>query len=189
MGLAMHLPANPPGWGIEWGRYSYSEALLPWNQMILDWLNPDQYYCVNAADLIAAKITLVPQESDKPGVRTVFVRVSNTEVLMVVSYRNGKWAYETPNSFYGTMVALIDTSKQVDMSGENGDDNFDGVKYVKPGVWLHPKNSITPDMSWTNQHTGDWGALMYLGDAITYKGTKIQLVDSNNFDTVLVTKG
>ncbi|CAN1644436.1 hypothetical protein MCERH3_00288 [Candidatus Nanopelagicaceae bacterium] len=188
MGLAMHSPANPPGWGIEWGRYSYSEALLPWNQMILDWINSDQYYCVSSKNITAAKIVLVPQESELPGMRAIFVRVSNSEVLMVVSYRNGPWAHNTPDSFYGAMVALLDTSKQNDLSGESNPDAFDGVKYERPGVWLHPANKITDDMSWTNEHTGEGGALLYLGDSVTYKGITIQLVEASNFDTVEISK-
>ena len=188
MGLAMHFPADPPGWGVEWGRYSYSEALLPWNQMIFDWINPDQYFCVSANNLTKTNVTLVPQESELPGMRTVFVRISNSEVLMAVSYRNGIWAYQTPDDFYGTMVALIDTSKQLDWSGENIDDKFNGVKYSRPGVWLHPDNQIEDDKSWTDEHTGEGGALMYLGDVITYKGVKIKLVSSNNFDTLELSK-
>jgi hypothetical protein len=188
MGIAMHSPANPAGWGIEWGRYSYSEALLPWNQMLLDWINPDQYYCQSASKIFPTKLTLIPQQSTSSGLRGVFIRVSNSEVLMIVSYRNDTWAYNTPNNFYGTMVGLFDTSKQVDMSGEHIDDNFDGVKYQKPGLWLHPNNKVPDDNSWTNLHTGEGGALMYLGDSVTYKGIKIQLVESNNFDTVEITR-
>ena len=188
MGLAMHSPADPAGWGIEWGRFSYSEALLPWNQMILDWINPDQYYCVSTANVTKTKLTLIPQESSNAGLRTAFIRVSNSEVLMVVSYRNDTWAYNTPDSFYGTMVALIDTTKQVDMSGENSDDTFDGVKYQKPGVWLHPQNQVKDDNIVNILHTGESGALMYLGDSVTYKGITIKLVDSNNFDTVEISK-
>ena len=184
----MHSPANPAGWGIEWGRYSYSEALLPWNQMLLDWINPDQYYCQSASKIFPTKLTLIPQQSTSSGLRGVFIRVSNSEVLMIVSYRNDTWAYNTPNNFYGTMVGLFDTSKQVDMSGEHIDDNFDGVKYQKPGLWLHPNNKVPDDNSWTNLHTGEGGALMYLGDSVTYKGIKIQLVESNNFDTVEITR-
>jgi hypothetical protein len=184
----MHSPANPPGWGIEWGRYSYSEALLPWNQMILDWINPDQIYCDTAANLVSARATLIPQESVKPGLRGIFIRVSNSEVLMVVSYRKDTWSYETPDNFYGTMVALYDTTKQIDMSGEHIDDNFDGVMYQKTGIWLHPQNQVTDDTSWTNQHTGESGALMYLGDSVTYKGVTVKLVESNNFDTVQISK-
>ena len=86
------------------------------------------------------------------------------------------------------MVALIDTSKQLDWSGEHIDDKFDGVKYQRPGLWLHPANQVQDDNSWTNEHTGEGGALMYLGDEITYKGITIKLVKSNNFDTVEISR-
>ena len=188
MGLAMHFPANPAGWGVEWGRYTYSEALLPWNQMILDWINPDQYYCVSANNIVKTNVTLVPQESELAGLRTIFIRVSTSEVLMVVSFRKDVWGYQIPDDFYGTMVALIDTSKQLDWSGEHIDDKFDGVKYQRPGLWLHPVNQVQDDNSWTNEHTGEGGALMYLGDEITYKGITIKLVKSNNFDTVEISR-
>ena len=191
MGLAMHFPANPPGWGVEWGRYSYSEGLLPWNQMILDWLAPDQYYCVTAENISTSQITLIPQESSARGMRTIFIRVSTSEVLMAVSYRKDIWSFDAPDALYGTMVALLDTSKQNDWSSEetsNSDENFDGVKHQRVGIWLHPKNNVEDDMSWTNKHTGDWGALMYLGDVITYKGIQIKLVNSDNFDTLEISK-
>jgi hypothetical protein len=188
MGLAMHFPANPPGWGVEWGRYSYNEAMLPWNQMILDWINPDQYYCITASNLTDIQLTLVPQESELSGLRTIFIRVSNTEALMVVSYRKDIWSFQAPENFYGSMVALIDTSKQLDWSGESSDDKFDGIKYQRPGVWLHPVNQIPDDNSWTNEHTGEGGALMYLGDVISYKGISVKLVKSENFDTIEISK-
>jgi len=188
MGIAMHSPADPAGWGIEWGRFSYSEALLPWNQMLFDWINPDQYYCATSSNVVTTKLTLIPQESTKPGLRGIFIRISNSEVLMVVSYRNDTWAYEAPNDFYGTMVALYDTSKQVDMTGEQTDDTFDGVKYQKPGLWLHPNNQVKDDNSYSIMHTGEGGALMYLGDSVSYKGVTVKLADSNNFDTVEISR-
>jgi len=187
-GLAMHFPVNPPGWGIEWGNYTHSETLSPWNQMILGWLNSDQYYCATGQDLTDAKLTLVPLESEASGMRTAFIRVSNTESLMVVSHRKDIWSYNMPDSYYGTMVALIDTSKQNDWSGESGADPMDGVKFSRTGVWLHPVNSVAVDHTWNPSETADWGARMYLGDSITYKGVTVKLIASNNFDTVEISK-
>jgi hypothetical protein len=191
MGLVQHFPVDPPDWGIEWGGATHSGVLLPWNQSILDWLNPGQYYSVTAENVTDQKITLVPLEQSLPGMRTIFIRVSNSQVLMVVSHRKGEWSFNLPDSFYGTMVALFDTTKQTDRTGESGADKQDGVTYSKSGVYLHPVNNVPAAKNhvWNKNGTSDWGALMYLGDSITYKGVKIQLVASNNYDTVEISKG
>ena len=190
MGLALHFPVNPPDWGVEWGGSTHSGVLLPWNQSILDWLKPDQYYSVTAENVTDQKITLVPLEQSLPGMRTIFIRVSNSQVLMVVSHRKGDWSFDLPDSFYGTMVALFDTMKQTDRTGESSNDLQDGVTYSKSGVYLHPVNNVAAAKNhvWNKSGAGDWGALMYLGDSITYKGVKIQLVGSKNYDTVEISK-
>ena len=189
MGLAMHFPVNPPNWGIEWGGFTNTPVLLPWNQGILDWMNADQYFCVNGSKLSNVKLTLAPLGSPGTGLHSAFIRVSDSEVLMIVSHRKATWSPNLPDSFYGTMVALIDTSKQTSWSGENtGEDKMDGVMFPKSGVYLHPNRSWSVDRIWTRTETGDWGALMYLGDSVSYKGVQVKLIASNNFDTVEISK-
>jgi hypothetical protein len=187
-GLAIHSPVNPPRWGVESGAFTHSETLLPWNQAILDWINPDQYYCVHSQSLLNTKLSLVPLEREESGLRSIFIRVSNNESLLVVSHKNGEWSYQMPKSYYGTMVALIDTTKQVDYSGEHTNDPFDGVKYSKPGVWLHPDRKFHTAKIWNRLETNDWGANMLLGDSVTYKGVTIKLVSTDNYDTVEISK-
>ena len=71
MGLVQHFPVNPPDWGIEWGGSTRSEVLLPWNQSILDWINPDQYYCTTRDSLSKTRITLTPLEKSMAGMRAI----------------------------------------------------------------------------------------------------------------------
>ena len=185
MGLAMHFPVNPPNWGIEWGGFTKTPVLQPWNQGILDWLNPDQYYCVEKSRMNKTNLTLFPLESPGSGLHSVFIRVSNSEVISVVSNRKGPWSIGLPDSYYGVMVAVIDTSKQTSFNGEHtGEDKQDGVLFPKSGVYLQPQNPWPKNRIWTKTETGDWGSLLYLGDSVTYKGIKVKLVASSNFDTV-----
>ena len=185
MGLAMHFPVNPPNWGIEWGGFTKAPVLLPWNQGILEWLNPDQYYCVEKSKLTKTNLTLLPLESPGSGLHSAFIRVSNSEVIMVVSHRKGPWSIDLPESYYGVMVAVIDTSKQTSWIGEHsGEDKQDGVLFPKSGVYLQPQNPWPKNRIWTRTETGDWGSLLYLGDSVSYKGVQVTLVSSNNFDTV-----
>ena len=185
MGIAMHFPVNPPNWGIEWGGFTKTPVLQPWNQGILDWLNPDQYYCVDKSKLTKTNLTLLPLENPGAGLHSAFIRISNSEVLMVVSNRKGPWSIDLPESYYGVMVAVIDTTKQTSYIGEHsGEDKQDGVLFQKSGVYLQPENPWPKNRIWTRTETGDWGSLLYLGDSVTYKGVKVKLVSSNNFDTV-----
>jgi len=197
MGLVMHFPVNPPGWGIEWGGLTPSSVLNPWNQSILNWLGKEQYYCADSSNLKTQTLTLNPIESEGPGLRTIFIRVSPSEVLSVVSHRKSTWSTNLPEDYYGTMVALFNTSKQNDRTGEfsptdSGDDQT-GNKYSKSGVYLHPfertKSLGNPNECSCGMGSGeisDWGARMYVGDFILYKGVKIELVSAGNFDTVRI---
>ena len=198
MGLVMHFPVNPPGWGVEWGGLTPSSVLNPWNQSILDWLGKEQYYCADSSNLKTQTLTLNPIESENRGLRTIFIRVSPSEVLSVVSHRKSTWSTNLPEDYYGTMVALFDTTKQNDRTGEfssttSGDDQT-GVKYSKSGVYLHPfdrtKSLVSSNQCSCGMGSGeisDWGARMYVGDFISYKGVKIELVTAGNFDTIRIT--
>lgn len=193
-GLVMHYPVNPFAWGVEWGSITPSQVLLPWNQSIFGWLQEGQLYCIKSENINKEEITLVPVESEKMGTRTVFIRVSESEVLMVVSHRKSTWSSDMKANFYGVMVALIDTSKQTDRTFESKDDQT-GTLYSKSGVYLHPFNRTSslggfPKFG-ANPFTAenlDWGARFFLGDYIDYKGVRIKLVKSNNFDTISISK-
>ena len=197
MGLAMHFPVNPPGWGVEWGGLTPSSVLNPWNQSILDWLGKEQYYCADSSNLKTETLTLNPIESENPGLRTIFIRVSPSEVLSVISHRKSIWSTNLPENYYGTMVALFDTTKQNDRTGEfsptNSGDDQTGTKYSKSGVYLHPfdrtKSLVDSNQCGCGMGSGevsDWGARMYVGDFILYKGVRIELVIAGNFDTVRI---
>jgi hypothetical protein len=194
MGLVMHFPVNPPGWGVEWGGLTPSSVLNPWNQSILDWLGKDQYYCADSSNLKTETLTLNPIESENAGLRTIFIRVSPSEVLSVVSHRKSTWSTNLPEDYYGTMVALFDTTKQTDRTGESSGDDQTGTKYSKSGVYLHPfdrtKSLGDPNQCNCGMGSGevsDWGARMYVGDFISYKGVRIELISAGNFDTVRIT--
>ena len=185
MGLAMHFPVNPPNWGIEWGGFTKTPVLQPWNQGILDWLTPDQYYCVEKSKVSKTNLTLLPLTSPGSGLHSVFIRVSNSEVITVVSNRKGPWSIGLPESYYGVLVAVIDTTKQTSFNGEHsGQDKQDGTVFPKSGVYLQPQNPWPKNRIWTKTETGDWGSLLYLGDSVLYKGIQVKLVASDNFDTV-----
>jgi hypothetical protein len=189
MGLAMHFPVNPPNWGIEWGGFTSTPVLLPWNQGILDWINSDQYYCAVKESLSNTKLTLLPLENPGKGLHSAFIRISESEVMMIVSHRKGAWSANVSDSFYGSMVAIIDTTKQTSWNGEHsGEDKMDGTLFAKSGVYLHPDRSFATPRVWTRTETGDWGALMLLGDVVSYKGVVVKLVESNNFDTFQISK-
>jgi hypothetical protein len=151
----------------------------------LEWLNPDQYYCVEKSNVSKANLTLFPLGSPGPGLHSAFIRVSNSEVISVVSNRKGPWSVDLPDSYYGVMVAVIDTTKQTSFNGEHsGEDKQDGVLFPKSGVYLQPQNSWPKNRIWTKTETGDWGSLLYLGDSVTYKGIQVKVIASDNFDTV-----
>ena len=77
-------PATYGFWDLMANNWS-NEAieLNAWNRFTQDWLGIDQYVCVDAANLTPKDYTLIPIGSEGIGQKAVFIKLSDSKILVI----------------------------------------------------------------------------------------------------------
>lgn len=134
IGLQGHAPNQGFPLGIMTAQDGYSLPLSAWDQLILGWDETNDVYCVTKENLKTFQITLSPLEREQTGNKSVMIRLSDHEMLVIESRRRDKWS-ETdgknpglPEDLKGIVVYKIDTSKdpQYGIVEKDGDEWVDG---------------------------------------------------------------
>ena len=169
-----------------------------WNQFLIDWLPPSQLYCRTLNNVKRDEITLTSIDSLETGIKSIMIALSSHEVLVIESRRKDFWtssestlvSKEVFDGFYGVTIYLVDTKKtnDVDMSPndpgiysrEEGFDfnNFKFASYLK----------ISSDRPNEFKGVESLNYLMLLNESIVFRGLRISLVSSGDFDTVRIEK-
>jgi hypothetical protein len=160
-GALGHSPKNSQI-GLFWNTGSAGATLNSWDAMTLGWMKQENVYCVSADNMSAQSMTLVPIEREQAGLRSVIVKLSEYEALVVESHRKDKWSERWPVGTTGVSVMRIDTRLDTvwDLGSSTG-------KYVIPA----------------QEHSLDF---LKLGQSITTDGVKISVVQSGDNDQVKI---
>ena len=109
-GLAGHAPSDGSPFNLMTNQAGSSLVIDAWDQLILDWQIPNQFYCVSVGKLEKALVEMSPIERDEVGTKAIMVRLSPNEVLVIESRRRDKWSSGQtdwaglPIGFYGLLV-------------------------------------------------------------------------------------
>jgi M6 family metalloprotease-like protein len=136
--------------------------LNAWNRFTQDWLAPEQYVCLESSGLAAKDYTLVPMGSQARGQKAVFIKLSDSKVLVIESRRNAGLDLLGP-SREGILVYTVE-STNLRLGG-----HFKVQR--RPG---------SLDYAFTD-------AALRPGDVITVAGIRIE-VPANDANTVKVSK-
>lgn len=193
-GLAGHAPGGGGALGIMQGPRT-SLVATAWEQVILGWDSPDEIVCLDASTMSASQdFTLTALELQQAGTKAVMVRLSDHQVLVIESHRQGRWgnpktifpiASERPKTsglpatFKGVTVTLIDTT--VDRNRRSWHDQMFAQYLYVPGV---NRNRNAPKL----YDPFDWNALLKKGDAVTSGGVRVAVVAQTAMDTVRISR-
>jgi hypothetical protein len=109
-GLLGHAPKREQSlFGVMAMNGSPGTALNSWDSIVLDWMREENLYCVRRDLLTPVSLTLVPQEREQEGLRAAFIRLSESEALIIESHRRDKWSPRWPTGFYGITVMRADS--------------------------------------------------------------------------------
>ena len=197
-GLFGHSPKVPVLTGIMSTFNGWTDALLPWDALVLDWQSSGDFFCVNQSKLnVPIEITLVPLEREQKGFKAAIVKLSDSQLLIVDSHRRDKWSTNTFPGQYGVMLTLVDTSKNSNFEvGEDGNAPSTSLflkmlgtdhgkhSYFYNGIPLNASNSLddldTSGRIWTL----DLNYLMYLGESNIFQNIKVSLIKTGDNDTI-----
>lgn len=190
LGLQGHAPNQGSPLGIMTNQWGASFALNAWDTTILDWQRENDVYCIKKDELkTSSKIMLVPLERELVGNKSIMVKLSDAQVLVIESHRRDKWSSGhlnfpgLPESFKGLVVYKVDTTKTplygvVEPDGSSWRDSSEAFAYYirNPGV----------SHGYLNTRYGrlDLNFVIYEGEFLTTNGIRIELNKSSDFDTV-----
>jgi hypothetical protein len=107
-------------------------------------------------------MTLVPIEREQVGLRSVIVKLSEYEALVIESHRKDKWSERWPTDTSGVSIMRIDT--RVDTVWDMG---------ISTGKYLIP----------AQEHSLDF---LKVGQSFTADGVKISVVQSGDNDQIKI---
>lgn len=187
-GLPLHAPGN--GWPLNIGsnQYATSLALDSWQMFLAGWMDEKEIFCKSINNLTINTIELTPIDRKTPGVKSIMIPIGASELLFIESRRAEDFSSELPTWLYGITAVIVDTTKGNDRSQEaSGKDNGNDPQYSKYAYYL---KSTTGDheLLYLTRGQLDANIFAYEGESFIYKGVKITLEKSGDFDTVKIEK-
>lgn len=178
-------PVGLPGHGIRMNvdilnnQNGKSVVLGAWDSYMLGWLDASENYCIMASQLRRVETRLVPLERRQRGLRSLMVRLSDTQVIVVESRRAEGWGSRLGAGQYGLLVYVIDATQDIDRSSEGG---WDGLSsYQTFATVLRPASVSATDFRSRER-------LVYQGESVTFGGVTIELTSTGDTDLVTVTR-
>ena len=160
-GALGHSPKNGQI-GLFWNTGSPGATLNSWDAMTIGWMKQENIYCVSKQNISAQTLALVPLEREQVGLRSVVIKISDYEALVIESHRKDKWSERWPDGTTGVSVMRVDTRNDTvwDLGSSTG-------TYVIPA----------------RDHSLDF---LKVGQFFTTDGIKISLVASGDNDQIRI---
>jgi len=176
MGHAQGIVQHAPGNGTQW----YYGVNSTWEAWVAGWRPDSEYACVDATKPTNVEIDLASMDLTSKGYKSIVIKVSPTEVLVVESRRKGLYNIAFPVGFAGIAVYNVDALKAGDRWDGNKDKEKDYYAYfLRNNRGGYPISPGGPDL-------GDENVIGYEGDSFTYRGITVALTESGDFDTVKI---
>ena len=186
--LPLHGAGN--GWptGLSNNQEYGSASLDPWQSFLLGWLEDSQVFCAQLSLNQEVTIALEPVEVLGRGTRMAVIPLTSQTALVIESRRPIGYSSEWAISDWGSLVYIVDVTKDSDRSAESSGDWGNEVSWSKWSYYLLPEGR----KSW-NTKTDEIGTfakyrpyLIKPGDKLTFDGIEISGVESGDLDVVRI---
>ena len=184
-GLAGHAPMDGSPFNIMTNQSGLALGLSAWDQSILDWQGENQIYCLSKSNLKEITLPLNSINSDDAnGTKAIFIKISNSEVLVIESHRYGYWSSGwlgypgLPRDFKGLLVYKVDTS--IDRNRTSNEEGFSS--------YLLTKNFDNGTLYSPYGPAVSLRALIKVGQEISSNGITISSIKSGSYETVKITR-
>ena len=173
-GLVLHAPGN----GTQWFYGSHTT----WEAWLAEWREDREYACVDMTKTSSADFELDLSSFDltSDGFKSIVIKISNSQVVVVESRRKGLYNTAFPVGFAGITAYVVDATKAGDRWDGNREKEKDYFAYfLRNNTGGYPISMGGPDL-------GDENVIAYEGDSFTYRGVTITLAKSGDYDTVRI---
>ena len=173
-GLVQHAPGN--GWG--W----YISNNPTWESWLAGWRPDSEFVCIDGSSSFSkANVSLSSMDLDSRGFKSLVVKVSNTQAIVVESRRKGPFSSSFEKGFAGITAYVVEMTK----AGDRWDSNLEKEKDYYAYFLRNQLNTYPKDEGF-GTILGDKNIIALEGDFFAFNGIKITLAKSGDFDEVLV---
>jgi hypothetical protein len=180
----MH-PVGIPGHGIRMNvdimnnQNGKSVVLSAWDSYLLGWSDSSENYCVQSSQVSRLQTRLVPLERRQRGLRSLMIRLIDTQIMVVESRRAEGWGSRLGAGQYGLLVYVIDATQDIDRSSEG---SWNGLSsYQTFATVLRPSSVSASDFVARER-------LIYQGESVTFGGVTVELTATGDTDLITVTR-
>ena len=175
-GLSQHAPGN--GWG--W----YISNNPTWEAWLAGWRPDSEFVCFDkSSEWLSAQVSLSSMDLNSKGYKSLVIKISSTQAVIVESRRKGPFTTALPNGIAGITAYVFDATK----SGERWDGDLSReLDYFLFFLRITSKSHTL--FEWQNLAMWDENIIAYEGDSFEFGGIRISLDSSAAFDTVLLTR-
>ena len=194
-GIQGHAPNQGSPLSMMSNQYGLSLPLTSWDTLIMDWQLDSEIYCVQKKSLEQTQIELSPLEREEIGTKSVMIKLSDSQILVIESRRKDKWSSGSatfpglPDGFYGLVVYKVDTTKSamygvVEPDGADWKDQSDAFAYfIRNQNVSHGYQERAPGSG-----PFDLNFVIYEGETLITNGVEIKLERSGDHDLVRISK-
>jgi M6 family metalloprotease-like protein len=150
----------------------YTRELSGWNRFVAGWLSDSKVYCQDATKMSTAEFSLVPLSDSRPGNKLAVIKLSENKAIVIESRRETKFACKMPTKKDGLLVYLYDATRS---HGENY------MIPVTPSGRVDESSSNCPVAPNPDPY-------LYLNQSISVEGITIQLIESQIYDKVKISR-
>ena len=162
------------GYDIMAGQDGPYRQLSGWLRFLLDWFEPNQLYCKKLENTSAIKLSLEPVGNSSTRLKMVGIRASDTKLITIESRRFDKQfdCAELLVKKDGVIVYIVDSTKG-HVTGET-------LSLVSP--------FNRPILNYGCNSPPLQDSVMSTGDYVDVLGLRIKVVESDEFDTIEITR-
>lgn len=172
-GKILDIPVGPfSGFDMMSNQDGPSRTINSWSRFIMGWLSPEEIYCQTIESIEDSSYELTHLDDSKSGIKSVMIRISETQALVVESRRPTKYDLQTNQSREGIVVYTVDTT----LGHGQGYLRLiapEGRELVNPGF-----RSV--DLQ--------YDAVLYESDEVVFNGLTIRVHKLGDKDTIVISK-
>lgn len=188
-GATQHAPGNE--FPLNIGN-SLGTIMGAWDSFILGWRPDSSFACIDGTVPTDTEVTLTPLDLDNKGYKAAFIKVSDTQIVVLESRRKGRFSYKWVDGSAFSTAYLVDVSKpSLRFDGDNTrvKDYFayylDIVEPHESEIDLgHP----LANMNGPSEESFSVKNIALLGDVFEYGDLKIEVIKQADTDTFHISK-
>lgn len=170
--VALPIPGGPfSGFDIMATQDGPSRTLSSWLRFVQGWLSDSQVFCKSIESLKSFHLMLNPIDNRTSGFKSMMVKISETQLVIVESRRPNKFDCPSANRT-GVIVYKIDTRIS------HGEGIQQLVAPAGRGLVNESGCGVPPQ----------YDAILKVGDSVSVAGINIRFVKTGTYDTIEVSK-